>query len=133
MCCPLSPRDPQVEAVVSRHREELLAERYHFNTGLLMGECGAGDGGGAGGLLVAPRAAPHTVCPNSGGAEPAAVGGWEEHQERGGSAGGCWALRHNAPLGRPGYGTPRQTTFIPPRCCICWDQRQKLIWKRNQR
>lgn len=33
---------PQVEAVVSRHREELLAERYRFNTGLLMGECGAG-------------------------------------------------------------------------------------------
>ncbi|OXB66236.1 hypothetical protein ASZ78_000661 [Callipepla squamata] len=27
-----------VEAVVSRHREELLAERYRFNTGLLMAE-----------------------------------------------------------------------------------------------
>ncbi|XP_071900309.1 glutamine--tRNA ligase [Anas platyrhynchos] len=27
-----------VEAVISRHREELLAERYRFNMGLLMGE-----------------------------------------------------------------------------------------------
>uniref|UniRef100_A0A8C9FDL0 glutamine--tRNA ligase n=1 Tax=Pavo cristatus TaxID=9049 RepID=A0A8C9FDL0_PAVCR len=27
-----------VEAVVSRHREDLLAERYHFNMGLLMAE-----------------------------------------------------------------------------------------------
>lgn len=32
---------PQVEAVISEHRAELLAERYHFNMGLLMGECGA--------------------------------------------------------------------------------------------
>lgn len=32
---------PQVEAVISKHRAELLAERYHFNMGLLMGECGA--------------------------------------------------------------------------------------------
>lgn len=30
----------QVEAVISRHREELLAERYRFNMGLLMGERG---------------------------------------------------------------------------------------------
>uniref|UniRef100_A0A8C7EAH5 Glutaminyl-tRNA synthetase class Ib non-specific RNA-binding domain-containing protein n=1 Tax=Nothoprocta perdicaria TaxID=30464 RepID=A0A8C7EAH5_NOTPE len=35
------PVRPQVEAVVSRHRAELLAERYRFNMGLLMGErCG---------------------------------------------------------------------------------------------
>ena len=32
---------PQVEAVIGEHRAELLAERYHFNMGLLMGECGA--------------------------------------------------------------------------------------------
>lgn len=31
----------QVEAVIGEHRAELLAERYHFNMGLLMGECGA--------------------------------------------------------------------------------------------
>lgn len=32
LCC------SQVEAVISKHRAELLAERYHFNMGLLMGE-----------------------------------------------------------------------------------------------
>lgn len=34
LCC------SQVEAVISKHRAELLAERYHFNLGLLMGEWG---------------------------------------------------------------------------------------------
>uniref|UniRef100_A0A8C8AE94 Glutaminyl-tRNA synthetase class Ib non-specific RNA-binding domain-containing protein n=1 Tax=Otus sunia TaxID=257818 RepID=A0A8C8AE94_9STRI len=29
-----------VEAVIGEHRAELLAERYRFNVGLLMGECG---------------------------------------------------------------------------------------------
>uniref|UniRef100_A0A8V5GWD4 glutamine--tRNA ligase n=1 Tax=Melopsittacus undulatus TaxID=13146 RepID=A0A8V5GWD4_MELUD len=40
-CLPCSPQRPcpapQVEAVISNHRAELLAERYHFNMGLLMG------------------------------------------------------------------------------------------------
>lgn len=27
--------------MISKHRVGLLAERYHFNMGLLMGECGA--------------------------------------------------------------------------------------------
>lgn len=27
--------------MISEHRAELLAERYRFNMGLLMGECGA--------------------------------------------------------------------------------------------
>lgn len=38
---PVSLSPPQVEAVISEHRAELLAERYRFNMGLLMGECGA--------------------------------------------------------------------------------------------
>lgn len=159
---------PQVEAVIGEHRAELLAERYHFNMGLLMGECGApgqplpgtpapldpesqpfavgcpgpscciaasqptrrrgdvlpcpprrrgcgwqppvvpcarGSPGAraasgrwlrrpaSAALAEAPRAGPcpsPTGCPvRRGGAEPAAVGGREDHQERGGPAGGC--------------------------------------------
>lgn len=41
---PMSLSPPQVEAVISEHRAELLAERYRFNMGLLMGECGGSPG-----------------------------------------------------------------------------------------
>lgn len=180
----------QVEAVISRHREELLAERYRFNMGLLMGEWGqrgpwalipsclvsrpppgflchpaggvgappalgvhpgaAGPGFGTGspGQTPSPRA-PRPCCapPCRGGAQPAAVGGREEHQERGGSAGGCpspgavgpgtarpaWVWGRLRVTGLPsGPGALHGDVFFP-RCCICWDQRQKQTWKRNQR
>jgi len=151
---PTQPRAPcpapQVEAVIGEHRAELLAERYHFNMGLLMGECGAagqpppaapaarhpgsqsfaagcpgscppeaggtschvpdasravggshpwgpeepwGEGLPPAAVAEAPWAGPcpsPTGCPvRRGGAEPVAVGGREDRQERGGPAGGC--------------------------------------------
>lgn len=246
--------------MIGKHRAELLVERYRFNMGLLMGECGAQgqplpgaptpldpesqlfavgcpgpscciavpqptrrrgdvlpcpprgqgcgwqppvvpcarDGPGAraasscwlrrpasAALAEAPRAGlcpSPTGCPvRRGGAEPAAVGGWEDHQERGGPAGGLRGQRVRCcsgwcpmsvpcpvwdllacPMRGPGAGdslpwvgagrvrgvTAGQghlqalghrepflllSVSLFSRCCICWDQRQKLTWKRNQR
>lgn len=178
----------QVEAVISRHREELLAERYRFNMGLLMGEwgqrgpctlipsclvsrpppgflwCPAGGAGAPSALRVHPGAAGPGFGAGNPGPSPTLCSPLQ-----GRHAAGCsgrtgrasrtrWICRwvrvgHCPSPGAVGPGTARpawvrgrlRVTGLPSgpgvlyrdvfflRCCICWDQRRKQTWKRNQR